>query len=67
MISKANNILNNIYKENNRIINKLFKESFKEWDAPNLNNHIVKTQKNQIYHIYWFNLFFHLFCDFYIL
>ena len=30
MITKANNILNNIYKENNRIINKLFKELLKE-------------------------------------
>ena len=46
MISKANNILNNIYKENNRIINKLFKELLKEWASPHLNNHIVKNQNN---------------------
>ena len=52
MISKANNILNNIYKENNRIINKLFKELLKEWAGPHLKNHIVKNQKNQIYHIF---------------
>ena len=45
MISKANNILNNIYKENNRIINKLFKELLKEWAEPPFKKSYCKNSK----------------------